>query len=122
MFIKTKPQTRLKPVVPGKFGGIGVGFAVEKKGVKIDFDCGDGEISEQLKMDKKGNFKATGTYTGGTFGPVRLGHEPKPQPALYEGKITGDVMKFKVTLTDTNELIGEYTVTRGKGSKIHRCY
>ena len=99
-----------------------MGMTVEKGSVKIEYDCAEGEIPRQLKVDKKGRFNVVGTHKPGTFGPILIGHEPKPMPARYEGTVTGKVMKYKVTLIETKEVIGEFTVTLGGGSRLHRCY
>ena len=114
-------QTKLYAVAPGNWGAAGVGMVVDKESVKIQFDCAAGEIRQQLRMDKKGNFKVDGFYKRGTFGPIRLDNLPKFEPARYEGKITGKVVKFKITLLDTNEVIGEFTVERDKPARLHRC-
>ena len=114
-------QTKLYPVTPGNWGGSGIGVTIEKKAVKIQYDCAEGELRGPLKTDKAGNFKVEGLHTRHAFGPIRLNNLPKAEPALFEGKITGKVMKFKVTLIKTNEIVGEFTLERGKTGRLHRC-
>ena len=94
---------------------------VEKSAVKIKFDCADGEIPLTLKKDRKGNFKAEGTYTRRSFGPIRIGKPPTAEPVTYEGKVTGKSMKIKITVIATGDLIGEFTLTRGHEGKIRGC-
>ena len=55
-------QTKLRPVPAGAWGGRGASLIVDKKSVKIEFDCAEGEIRQQLKIDGKGNFKVDGFY------------------------------------------------------------
>lgn len=115
-------QTKLYPVTSGTWGGQSVSFEVGKTGVKIEFDCAEGEIPNQLKADKKGNFKIEGTLTSHPPGPVRRDAVPHPAPAMYEGTIKGNVINLKVTLLKTNESAGEFTIERGKTPTLHRCY
>src|SRR5207244_11680436 len=99
--VPDKSQTKLFPVAPGSWGGTGVSVTIDKKTVKIEYDCGEGEIGQQLKIDKKGNFTVDGFHQRGTFGPIRIGHEPKKERARYQGTINGKIMKFKVTMIET---------------------
>jgi len=115
-------QTKLYPVTDGSWGGQSISFEIAKTGVKIEFDCADGEIPNQLKADKQGRFKVEGTLTGRGAGPVRRDAVPQPMPALYEGTVKGNVMTLKVTLLKTNESAGEFTIERGKTPSLHRCY
>jgi len=115
-------QTKLYPVTNGSWGGQSISFEIAKTGVKIEFDCADGEIPTQLKADKQGRFRAEGTLTGRGPGPVRRDAVPQPMPALYEGTVKGNVMTLKVTLTKTNESAGEFKIERDKTPSLHRCY
>ncbi len=114
-------QPKLHAVSLGNWGATGVNAVVEKKTVAIQFDCAEGEIRQPLMIDKNGGLKVDGFYKRGTFGPIRMGHEPKFEPARYEGKITGKVMRFKITLIGTNEVVGEFTLEQGKTGRLHRC-
>ena len=115
-------QTKLYPVTSGSWGGQSIHFEIAKTGVRIEFDCADGEIPSELKADKQGRFRAEGTLTGRGAGPVRRDSLPQPMPALYEGTVKGNLMTLKVTLTKTNESAGEFTVELGKTPSLHRCY
>jgi len=115
-------QTKLYPVTDGSWGGQSIRFEIAKTGVKIEFDCADGEILSQLKADKQGRFKVEDTLTGRGAGPVRRDAVPQPMPALYEGTVKGNVITLKVTLLKTNESAGEFTIERGKAPSLQRCY
>ncbi len=119
---ETKRQTKLYPVTPSDWGARSVSFVIEKDAVKIEYDCAEGEIPGGLMIDKKGNFDVIGTHTRHSFGPIRRDNMPQPEPARYEGKITGKVLKFKVTLVKTKEVIGEFTIERDKKPILTRCY
>ncbi len=114
-------QAKLHAVPPGSFGGTGIIAIVEKDGVKIEFDCADGVITKQLKVDKKGFFKILGLHKGPNVGPARQTDASKSQPVYFEGQITGNVMKLKVTVIKTNEVIGEFTLRRDARPFMQRC-
>ena len=119
--IKTMNQTGKKIVAPGNWGGAGINLTVEKDGAKIEYDCAEAEIGEKLATDKRGNFNVEGSYLRHYPGAIRTKLLPKSQPAKFEGKISGETMMLKVTLTESGEEIGNYTLERGKTAKIHRC-
>lgn len=114
-------QPKLYKVRTGTWGSAGVEMVVEKATVKLTFDCANGEIPITFKKDRKGNFKVEGTYTRRGFGPIRINNPPKAQPVIYEGKVTGRSMKFKITVIETGDVVGEFTVTRGQEAKIRGC-
>lgn len=114
-------QSNLTTVSPGNWGATGIAVDVEENGVKLEFDCAVGEIKEKLKTDENGEFKTDGIFTRESFGPVREDNMPKPQPAQYEGKISGETMTLIVTLTEKKEKIGDYTLERGKSARLRKC-
>jgi hypothetical protein len=117
---KVEHQTKYA-VARGNWGGQSVSLVVEKNAVTIEFDCAEGEIPRQLKTDKKGNFSVTGTFTRHMPGPLRRDNMPQPEPARYEGKVTGKLMKLKITLLKTNEAAGEFTIEQGHQPMMTRC-
>ena len=119
--IFSRSQGKLYPVTQGMWGGQSLSFSVGKDAVTIEFDCAEGSIPRQLKVDKKGNFKVQGTFTRHAAGPVRLDNQPKPERALYEGTVNGKIMTVKITLLKTNESAGEFTVEHGKQPMLFRC-
>lgn len=119
---KHSTQTRLYPIAPSNWGGQSVSLTVERNSVKIEFDCAEAKIPQQLETDKKGNFSVNGTFTRHSPGPTRRDSPPQAEPARFEGKITGKSMKLKVTLVKTNEMLGEFSTERGKEPSLTRCY
>lgn len=114
-------QPKLYKVTNGAWGADGVEMVVEKSSVKLTFDCANGEIPLTLKRDRKGNFKVEGTYTRRGFGPIRINNPPTAQPVIYEGKVTGKSMKFKIIMIATGDVVGEFTVARGQEARIRGC-
>jgi hypothetical protein len=120
--IESNSQGKMHPVTSGRWGGQSISFTVEKNLVDIQFDCAQGQIPRQLKADKNGVFRVEGTLTRQSPGPIRRDAVLQQEPAIYEGKIKGDVMTLKVTLKKTRESAGEFTIEHGRNPTLHRCY
>jgi hypothetical protein len=107
-------------VSEGTWGGTGIGFVIGKSGVQIEYDCAVGAINQTLVIDENGNFDINGLHKY-TPKMIRVDIVPKPQTAKFQGKISGSTMKLKVVLTETREVVGEYTLTRDKEPFIRKC-
>jgi hypothetical protein len=106
----------------GTWGGTGIIMTVEKGSVHIEYDCASGEIPQALTLNENGEFKADGFHIGRRPGPTREDDPPKRIPATYIGKISGNIMTLKVTLTGDGSEIGEFSLERGKNVRLHKCY
>lgn len=114
-------QPKLLPIAPGVWGTAGIVLTVEENVVKIQYPCADGEIKGRLTTDEQGYFSVVGVHLQRSGGPLRVGFEPQPQPARFEGKILGETMTLRVTLVENETLIGEFTLEQGKITRLHRC-
>jgi len=113
-------QTRTA-VPQGIWGGVHVRMEVGDKSTAIEYDCAHGMISEPLVLNSEGRFQARGTYVREHGGPVRQGETPASQPANYSGNVSGKSMTLMVTLTDSSESIGTFTLTQGSEGRIFKC-
>ena len=52
---------------------------------------------------------------------IRVGEVPDTHPARYDGSVTGNSMTLTVRLTDTNETIGTFTLTRAGTARVFKC-
>ncbi len=68
-----------------------------------------------------GRFQLAGTHTREHGGPIRKDEKPDTHPARYNGAVDGDTMTFTVTLTDSNEVLGAFTLTRGRMARVVKC-
>ncbi|HEY0427768.1 MAG TPA: hypothetical protein VGC76_08285 [Pyrinomonadaceae bacterium] len=114
-------KKKLKTTEPGIWGGDGIGFTIGASGVSIEYDCAEGEIKQKFVTDEKGNFNLNGFHKFEAMGAIRVGFTPKPQAANFQGEISGDTMKLKVVLTETNQIVGEFTLVRGDAPRIRKC-
>ncbi len=108
------------PVSPGDWGGEHIGLVVTARGATIEYDCASGTIDETI-VATDGLFSASGTHTPGHGGPIRQDEIPDKHPARYEGHVDGDTMILDVTLTDSGEKLGRYTLFRGRSAQVFKC-
>jgi hypothetical protein len=114
-------QTKNEKVPPGIWGGTGINLTVEEEGARLEFDCAEAKIGETLIIDNQGKFSAEGTFKRRSPGALRIGFEPKSQPATFVGQISDKKMTLKITFTENKEEIGEYNLERGKEARLRRC-
>jgi hypothetical protein len=108
------------PVPPGSWAGTHIGLVVSETGATIEYDCARGTIDQPL-VAADGVFTTLGTHYRGHGGPVREGEAPDSHPARYDGKIDGNKMSLEVTLTDSGEKLGSFTLQRGASADLTRC-
>ena len=108
-------------VDPGPWGGNHVRLDVRENHVDVEYDCAHGEIAGALTLSKDRRFDVRGTFVREGPGPIRVGRPPVRRPARYEGRITGKTLTLKVTLTDTSQEVGTFTLTRGREGRLWKC-
>lgn len=109
------------PRVPeGVWGGQGVVARIGGSGAEIEFNCARGTITGTLRLDAEGRFDVAGTYERGHPGPIRMGEEPKPEPARYRGTLNGQTLAFTV-IPATGKPVGPFSAKLGGPSRIHTC-
>ena len=105
----------------GVWGGDHIGMVVSDSSVTLDYDCAYGTIDEPFSTDCNGEFEVVGVHIKEHGGAIRIGETPDEHPALYKGYIEENVMTLKVTLTDTGEEIGTFTLILGAIPNVHKC-
>lgn len=114
----TSPGDR---VAAGTWGGEHVALQVTADRGRVEYDCAHGDLAEPLAVDRSGRFDVTGTHTLEHGGPVREDEKPISRPARYAGRVDGGRMTLTVTLTDTGEILGIFTLTQGVASRLTKC-
>jgi len=107
-------------VSEGVWGGDHVRMEVSRKGTTVEFDCAHGQIIEPLTLDSTGRFVAKGTYTREHGGPMR-DSENAAQPVTYSGNIKDQTMKLSITLTNSSENVGTFTLKHGSEGNLVKC-
>jgi hypothetical protein len=109
------------PALTGTWGGDHIALTVADTGTHSEFDCAHGDIPGALTVDARGDFDVSGTFVREHGGPIRVGDVPDSHPAAYLGSVTGTTMVLTVRLTDTNEVIGTFTLSQGAPGRVVKC-
>jgi hypothetical protein len=105
----------------GVWGGANVMMEITDAGAAITYDCAHGTVEQRIELDSQGRFEVQGTHTRERGGPARSGETPDRHPARYTGRVDGKIMTLVVTLTDTKETVGTFSLTFGERPELHRC-
>ena len=109
------------PLPTGGWGGDHVSMIVGESSVHIELDCAHADITGVLLIDARGQFNATGTFVREHGGPIRLGEPPDSHPASFAGSVTSTIMALTIRLTDTDDVIGNFTLARGTAGRVVKC-
>lgn len=108
-------------IVTGQWGGRQVGLFLGAAGGNLEYDCASGRIEGPLSVDSDGRFTALGYHTPGEGGPERQGHVLPRLPAVYSGRVWGDVMTLLVRVPSVDLEIGPLSLQRNAQPIILRC-
>lgn len=108
-------------VAVGMWGGEHVALDITADRGRIEYDCAHGDLAGSLEVDRGGRFDVTGTHTPEHGGPVRGDEKPISRPARYAGRVEGGRMTLTVTLTDTGDILGTFTLTQGVAGRLTKC-
>lgn len=104
---------------PVRWGGEGIVLTAGDDWASIELGCARASIPHGLKPIHDGVFNVPGTFIQNTA--IRTNEEPKPLPIRAEGKICGTHMTLKIVNNETGDVIGSYTLERGKSVQLARC-
>ncbi|MBC7933677.1 MAG: hypothetical protein H7Z38_24210 [Rubrivivax sp.] len=104
----------------GMWGGNHVRLEVQEGEARIEFDCAHGTLGN-IAPDSAGNFDVAGTFVAERGGPVRVGETGDGRPARFRGSVSDKTLTLKVTLTDTGDEVGTFTLTHGKSVRLTKC-
>jgi hypothetical protein len=103
------------------WGGHGISMQLTGQGATLEFDCAHGSITQPIKSDAKGDFSVSGTYTPERGGPVLKASPPRDIPAVYRGAIHGESMELEIKISDRDETLPAFTLTRGNAGRLVKC-
>jgi hypothetical protein len=109
------------PIAASEWGGDHIGLTVLASGGALEYDCASGTIDQPIVSATDGSFVALGTHATGHGGPIMQGEIPDRHPARYDGWTDGKTMKLTVTLTDSGQELGSFTLVRGQSPHVFRC-
>jgi hypothetical protein len=103
------------------WGGDHIALTVADTGAHFEFDCAHGDVPITLVINARNELDVSGTFVREHGGPIRVGELPDSHPATYSGSVTETTMVLIVRLTDTNEAIGTFTLSRGLPGRVVKC-
>ena len=120
---------RPKYLALGTWGAPGANLTVQPDSVSIDLPCANANFIGRPKLNSKGEFDAKGRYNQEGPGAVAIEPpSPKPLPgndsihnARFHGKVTGKKLEFTITLTESGEKLGPYSLVQGKSGRVFKC-
>lgn len=119
-FAAARPRKMQRRVL-GTWGGEHISIQISGGSASIEYDCARGTIDGPLTLGTKGHFTWRGYHIRERGGPVRRDEKPNGRPAIFDGGIQGNIMTLTVTLADSNESLGTFTLTRGDQGKLWKC-
>lgn len=117
----TKPPAQGRAMTVGTWGGNGLTMEVTESGATLEFDCAHARIGEKIVLSSSGEFSVDGVFVLEAGGPIRLGQEPKEQPANFSGTSEGEKARLTVKLAANDDAIGTYELTLGKQGRLRKC-
>lgn len=104
----------------GVWGGDHIRLETTDSGASIEYDCAHSTIDQPIVLNRAGEFDVKGRYSREHSGPVRR-EEPNSSTARYVGVVQGKTLTLTVTLTDSGESIGTFTLTHGRDVILRKC-
>jgi hypothetical protein len=109
------------PPLTGMWGGNDIALTVAETGTHVEFDCAHGDIPGPLTLNIRNAFNVSGTFGRDLGGPIRIGQVPDSHPAVYFGTVAATTMVLTVQLTDTGDVVGTFTLSRGLTGRVLKC-
>src|SRR5262249_37594556 len=106
------------PSLEGEWGGDHALLTVSDQTSHVELDCAHGDFSSALHSDR---FAVAGTFVREHGGPIRVDEKADSHPAMFSGTVSGSSMTLTIHLTDTNESIGSFTLSRGSPGRVVKC-
>jgi hypothetical protein len=103
------------------WGGEHVRADVGDDAVSFEFDCARGRADGPLALGRDGTFDLRGYFIRERGAAASAGQDEGRRPARYSGRVRRETMTLTVTLTDTREEIGTFTLTRGHAGRLTKC-
>lgn len=109
------------PDMVGEWGGEHILLLVAEGGGALEYDCAHGSFQGPIEPDRGGNFEVSGVHVPEHGGPVQEGEVLEEYSAVYRGWTNGRRMTLTVTLSDTDETVGTYSLRLGEPAQLFKC-
>ena len=108
-------------VSTGDWGGEHIQMTVTASGAHLEFDCASGDIATPLVVDETGQLTIEGVYIPERPGAVRIGDEPDRKAVRYSGRLAEKTLVLDVTLIESKDTIGHFTMTLDLAARVRKC-
>jgi hypothetical protein len=105
----------------GVWGGDHIAMTITESSTHVELDCAHGEVPGSITIDARGQFTVAGTFVREHGGPIRQDEIPDSHPAIYTGSVRSNAMTLTIQQTDTNQVIGVFTLLRGTQGRVVKC-
>jgi len=112
---------KMQKISEATWGAPHMVMQVENGSATIEYDCAHGTIDGPLRLDSNGKFSLTGTHFREHGGPIRENEKQTGQPAKYTGSTDGKKLNITVKLTENNETLGTFRLTKGQSGRLWKC-
>jgi hypothetical protein len=96
-------------------------MTVANSSAHIELDCAHADAPTTLRADAQGEFNAAGTFVREHGGPIRVGELLDAHPATFAGSVTATSMVVTIHLTDSNDIVGTFSLLRGATGRVVKC-
>jgi hypothetical protein len=107
--------------ITGSWSGEHISLELKGDGARVEYDCAHGTVDRAIVPDRKGRFDVRGTHVEEHGGPVRREEPAEGSPVRFRGRVSGTEMEFTVTRISDGEVIGTFTLERGRESSLMKC-
>jgi hypothetical protein len=105
----------------GTWAGEHIVMEVTGAGATVEFDCAHGTLDAPLALDSGGRFDIAGTFTPERGGPTRGDSASRAVPARYTGSLEDATLTVTVTLTESKDSVGVFTLRHGARPRLFKC-
>jgi hypothetical protein len=109
------------PIALGLWGGNHIAMTVTDSVTHVELDCAHGDISGPLTVNADDQFKADGSFVREHGGPIRSGEPADMHPARYTGIRRVETITLTIQVTDTNEVVGTFSLKQGEAGRVLKC-
>jgi hypothetical protein len=115
------PRQSVADGLIGTWGGDDVRITIGAASSILQYDCAHGTIDQPFAVNTIGRYDLVGTHTLEEPGPIREGQTPVARPARYTGSTDGKTMTFAITLTESNQTFGPFTLALDAPGRVVKC-
>ena len=108
-------------VATGNWGGDHIAMTVASSSAHLEFDCAHADVPTTLRVNKRGEFNAAGTFVREHGGPIRVGELPDAHPAVFAGSATATALAVTIRLSDNSDVIGTFSLAHGATGRVVKC-